>query len=264
MALFFLLIGTSLFRSSAVMGWVALLLGLGVTWVIASALSRRAQESAAARELGVPPGQARDVMDKLRRGDREGALATIGASQEADRKTLREGGLDLAGLEPEVGKLIGWDQIVRHVFRVLDFDKSDTTVSVDGQVKAASSARPYGYLRLESPILNQPIRMPVIHRDDFWLAWSVLDEPQLGTELLGGQLELLVTYAPQRVIAGGLSGSPAHTLHYVICPRGTLERYYPNSAEGDARMARPTPENVFGPFVYQGEIQVQRNLTPAL
>lgn len=112
-----------------------------------------------------------------------------------------------------------------------------------------------------APILNQPIRLPIIHRDDFALASSVFDEPALAQQVME-RLELLVTYAPRRVLAGALSGTPDHCLHYVVCPRATLERYYSNSPEGDARMARPTPETLFGPFAYEGEMRVQTNLAP--
>jgi len=35
------------------------------------------------------------------------------------------------------------------------------------------------------------------------------------------QAELLVTYAPETVLPGGLSGTPQHCLNYVLCPRGS-------------------------------------------
>ena len=73
-----------------------------------------------------------------------------------------------------------------------------------------------------------------------------------------------MTYAPETVLPGGLSGTPQHCLHYVLCPRGTLERYYPKSDVGDRRMARPEPETLFGPFVYGGTIRVGTNPSPAL
>ncbi|MEK6225588.1 MAG: hypothetical protein AABM40_04750 [Chloroflexota bacterium] len=168
----------------------------------------------------------------------------------------------MASIEPEVGKLIGWDQILRHVFRVLSFDRTDTTSADDESVKA-SYERPYGYLRVESPILNQPMRLPIIHRDDFRLASSVFDEPTVTAAIENQTAELLLTYAPLKVIGGGLNGSTLHCLHYILCPRGTLERYYPNSPVGDRRMAKPEPETLFGPFVYEGMVRVGTG-SPAL
>jgi hypothetical protein len=38
---------------------------------------------------------------------------------------------------------------------------------------------------------------------------------------------------------------------------GTLDSYY--SANSDAHMAKPEPQKLFGPFVYQGEIKEQIN-----
>jgi hypothetical protein len=181
--------------------------------------------------------------------------------KESDRSGEEEG--NSAGLEPEVGKLIGWDQILRHVFRVLDFDRADTTIDSDGRVKATSQMRPYGYLRVESPILNQPILLPIIHRDDFWLAASVFDEPRLAGLRKDNAAELLIVYAPQKVLPGGLNGTPSHCLHYVLCPSGTLERYYSDSL-GDQRMAKPKPEILFGQFVFDGQVQVATNLEPAI
>lgn len=49
-------------------------------------------------------------------------------------------------------------------------------------------------------------------------------------------------------------------LHYVITPRGTLDRYY--VSEEDDHLATPAPERLLGPFVYEGEIKVQLNFEP--
>ena len=51
------------------------------------------------------------------------------------------------------------------VFRVVDFDRSGTTVDLDAgshSVEAGSKAEPYGYLLVESPTLNQPVELPII------------------------------------------------------------------------------------------------------
>jgi hypothetical protein len=104
--------------------------------------------------------------------------------------------------------------------------------------------------------LNQPIIVPIIHRDDYAMAASVFDDERLAASLKK-DVECLVVYAPKRVVGKGLSGTPDHCLHYAICPRGTLEHYYRDDSTGDRRMARPTPEVLVGPLVYKGNISVR-------
>ncbi|MDP9226425.1 MAG: hypothetical protein M3P18_21820, partial [Actinomycetota bacterium] len=135
-----------------------------------------------------------------------------------------------------------------------------TVVTPDDQVHALNPTEPYGYLRAESPILNQPLSLPIVHRDDFLLATTVYDDSGL-TAAVGSDYELLVTYAPKRAVNGGLNGTPDHCLHYVIVPRGTLENYY--SFGDDLHMGKPAPEKLFGDFVYQGRIAVGRNQNPS-
>lgn len=160
---------------------------------------------------------------------------------------------------PVIGREIQWTFIIRHVFRVLNFDRAGTTVESGNNVKAASATAPYGYLAVESPILSQPVRLPIVHRDDFLLAASVFDEPQLSQAAKEG--ELLVTYIPRHELPGRLAGI-SHALHYVVTPRGTLDRYY--AIEGDEHKARPAPEKLFGSFVWDGEIRVGLNADPKL
>lgn len=166
----------------------------------------------------------------------------------------------MATLTPEIGIHISWADIVRQVFRVLEFDKAGTTTGPNDQLHASTADKPYGYLLVMSPILNQPVRLPTIHRDDFLLASSVFDEPRLAQQL--DQVDLLVTYAPKRVLKDGRTGSPHHVLHYVLTPRGTLDRYY--AVGNDIHMRKPNPEKLFGRFVYEGPIRVQVNQEPRL
>lgn len=164
----------------------------------------------------------------------------------------------MRGITPEIGREISWADIVRHVFRVFEFDKNGTTIGQNDQVKTPSLSKPYGYLLVESPILNQRVRLPIVHRDDFLLAASVFNEPKLAHLVIDE--ELLVTYAPKHLRPKRLSGSLSHVLHYVITPRGTLDSYY--SMNNDTPMTKPDPEKLFGPFVYKGEIRVQINQEP--
>ena len=158
---------------------------------------------------------------------------------------------------PVIGQDIKWTDIVRQVFRVLEFDRADTTVLADGTVKATTLTKPYGYLLVESPILNVKARLPIINRDDFALATTVYDEPQLAE--LVAQEELLVTYFPKHKLPMGFAGK-THALHYVIAPRGTLERYY--EFNNDEHMANPAPEKLFKKFAWEEEIRVEVNLDP--
>lgn len=160
---------------------------------------------------------------------------------------------------PEIGRDIKWTDIIRHVFHVLEFNRAGTIIGPGGNVKAVSSFKPYGYLLVESPILNQPVRLPIVHRDDFLLAASVFDEPQW-LEIVKEE-ELLVTYVPKRKLPGGLAGT-SHALHYVITPRGTLDRYY--EVGNDMHMASPAPEKIFGALVWDGELRVQVNPYPGM
>jgi len=188
-------------------------------------------------------------------------LQEISDFQEKHKKDFKEiAGIDAKDIIPEIGKEISWADIVNHAFRVFEFDRNGTTVNENNQIKAKSSFQPYGYLLAESPILNNRVRLPIIHRDDFLLAASVFDDPKLAAMVVDE--ELLVTYAPKHLLPKGLSGSPHHVLHYAITQHGTLDSYY--SMNNDMHMAKPEPEKLFGQFVYEGEIKVQLNSEPKL
>ena len=205
-------------------------------------------------KLGLDPQERAQIEAEFARGDNEAATARIGRAQERLRaEFVARTGVDPRGIVPVVGEQMSWTDVVRQVFRVNDFDRAGTTVDSSGHVKAIG-AGPYGFLLAESPILNQQIRLPIIHRDDFLLATTVFDEPRL-VEALAADVELLVTYVPKRVLPGGLSGSASHVLHYILVPAKTLERYY--SMDSDRHMASPAPEKLFGKFAYDGEIKVQ-------
>lgn len=213
------------------------------------------------KDSGLTSEEISLIQDDLRKGDREAVVQRIAKAQEQHRRNLKEAtGIDVKDIVPEIGKEISWADIVNHAFRVIEFDRSDTTIDQNNQVKAKSSFKPYGYLLAESPILNQKVRIPIVHRDDFLLAASVFDEPKVAAVVEAEELELLVTYAPKHLLPKGLSGSLHHVLHYVITPRGTLDSYY--SKNNDMYMAKPAPQKLFGPFVYQGEIRVQVNSEP--
>lgn len=213
------------------------------------------------RELGLEPEELALVEADLQHGDQEAATAHMAAAQERARSLFKaQTGIDSRNILPLVGSEISWGEIVRHMFKIHDFDRAGTTIGPNDQVKASSLNHPYGYLLVDSPILDQKVSLPIIHRDDFILATTVFDEPRL-VQLLA-EAELLVTYAPKRVLPTGLSGSSSHVLHYAIVPLGTLDRYY--SMDGDRHMALPAPEKLFGQFVYEGEIKVPVIPEPAL
>lgn len=160
---------------------------------------------------------------------------------------------------PLVGVHFAWIDVTQMVFRVLDFDRNETTVDFAAGargVRAKSRTGAYGYLLVESPTLNQPVALPITHRDDFFLAASVYDDL---TFSFPESAELLVTYAPKKMSKSGLATSPHHVLHYALVPRGTLERYYADDETGNRRMALPEPELIFGPFAHDGTITVVTN-----
>ncbi len=213
------------------------------------------------QDSGLTPEEVSLFQEYSREGKHKQATQLIAVAQERQRAKFKEDtGIDLRDIIPEIGQDISWADIVNQVFRVLEFDRSDTTVEQNNQVKAQSLTRPYGYLFIESPILNQKARLPIIHRDDFLLIANAFDNSELSKLVSDG--ELLVTYVPKHLLPKGLSGSPHHVLHYAITPRGTLDFYY--SMDNDIHMTKPEPQRLFGSFVYQGEIKVQVNLEPKL
>ncbi|MDQ2974601.1 MAG: hypothetical protein M3R69_04205 [Acidobacteriota bacterium] len=230
------------------------LIGLAILAMVIFVVWRRRQARRVLQAMGLAPEEIHLIEEDLRKGDQAGVLRKITIAQEQRRADFQAAtGIDPNALIPEVGREISWADMVRHVFRVLEFDRTDTTIGPNDKVTASSMFTPYGYLLVQSPILNQPVKLPIIHRDDFWLAASVFDEPKLANLVTTD--ELLVTYAPKKVLPGGLSGDPSHVLHYVLTPGGTLDRYY--AKDNDLHMSKPNPALLFGPFVYDGEIRVQ-------
>lgn len=208
------------------------------------------------KDSGLTSEEVSTMLEEKRKGNEKGVEKILASAQERAKAKYKEAtGVDAKDIVPEIGKEISWADIVNHVFRVFEFDKNGTTVNENNQVKAKSSFQPYGYLLAESPILNNRVRLPIIHRDDFLLAASVFDDPKL-VKLVESE-ELLVTYSPKHLGPKGVSASPHHVLHYALVPSGTLDSYY--SANNDAHFAKPEPQKLFGSFVYQGEIKVQIN-----
>jgi hypothetical protein len=210
--------------------------------------------------LGVMPEENSLVIEDLQKGDHKSAVQRIATSQEQQRTKFKEAtGIDPLAIIPVIGQDIKWADIVRQVFRVLEFDRCDTTILADGTVKAKSQTKPYGYLLVESPILNVKARLPITHHDDFKLATTVFDEPLLVARI--AKEELLVTYFPKNQLPMGFAGI-THALHYVIAPQGSMERYY--EFNNDEHMANPAPEKLFKEFIWDGEIRVQVNPDPKL
>lgn len=199
------------------------------------------------------------VLKEKQKGNYKAVEEVLTLAQERAKSKYKEvTGVDLESIVPEIGKEISWADIVNHTFQVLNFDRNGTTIDGNNQVKAKSLFQPYGYLLVKSPILNNRVKLPIIHRDDFLLAASVFDVPTLVAMV--EDEELLVVYSPKRLGPKGLSSSPHHVLHYAIVPRGTLDAYY--SENNDMYMVKPEPQKLVGQFVYQGEIKVQINPEP--
>lgn len=212
-------------------------------------------------------GMTDEEIADLQSMNREDALAWFTNFQQRLRdRDANSKKLDLDTV-PEIGKEISWLDTVEMAFRVLAFDRNGTIYEpfTDPKaIKAKSMLQPYGYLLVESPALNQAVRLPIIHNNDFWLASSVFDEPELSNQIGESRAELLVTYKPKKIRKNGMSGSPHHVLHYSLCPVGTLDKYYSDDEQGDGRMTMPESELLFGPFIYKGQIQVFMNSSPKL
>ena len=209
-------------------------------------------------------GLTRDEVLAMKEMDRDALLDRFAQIQDENKAQLEAAGFDTDALTLQVGTHCEWIDVNQMVFRVVSFDRSDTTVDLNAgvqSVEARSETGAYGYLLVESPTLNQPARLPIIHRDDFYLASSVFDDP---TFSFPEGTELLVTYAPKKMDKRGFSTSPHHVLHYALVPKGTLERYYSHNEIGDRRMSTPEPHLIFGPFKYDGMISVITNTEPQL
>jgi hypothetical protein len=161
---------------------------------------------------------------------------------------------------PDIGRDIEWTDVIRQVFRVLDFDRNKTVIREDGKVVIRSIFKPYGYLLVESPVLNQQARLPIMHRDDFLLAASVYDNPFLVEDIK--KKDLLVTYIPRQELPGGFAAGVTHTLHYIITSKNVIDKYYEEGK--DARIAKPEPEKLFYNIAWEGAIRVGINLDPEL
>lgn len=152
----------------------------------------------------------------------------------------------------EFGKDLPWIMAINRVFRVINFYRLNTKIK-NGRAVQRNPIKPYGYLIAKSYTLGKTIKLPIIHRDDFGLAASVFDVPQL--ENFISDEELLVTYAPLKLLPDGRTGSPHHVLHYIMAPRGTLKAYY--TMDDGLHEKEPNLKILFGEFVYSGEIAVR-------
>ena len=139
---------------------------------------------------------------------------------------------------PEIDRDISWVEIIRHVYRVLEFDRAGTKIDQNNNVLTKSIIKPYGYLIIGSPILKQHAKLPIVHKDDFLLAASVFDDPELSKEIQ--ELDLLVTYIPKHIRQDGLAGI-WHSLHFLMTKPGILEKFY----EKESRNYKPNSRKNF-------------------
>lgn len=152
---------------------------------------------------------------------------------------------------------ISWSSIVGHVFRVLEFDRAGTTMDSSGRITPVDDFSPYGYLLVESPTYKLPFKLQIVHRDDFFLATTFFDDPNVLKQFK--DMDLLVTYIPEYKTADGRIGI-SHALHYNITLKGILEQYYKN----ESHLTNPEPGKIFGKFIYHGEIKIGTNFNPSL
>ena len=128
------------------------------------------------KDSGLTSEEVSTMLEEKQKGNEEGVEKIIASAQERAKAKYKEAtGIDPKNLVPEIGKEISWADIVNHTFRVFEFDRNGTIVNENNQVKAKSSFQPYGYLMAESPILNNRVKMPIIHRDDFLLVATFLN-----------------------------------------------------------------------------------------
>ena len=91
---------------------------------------RRRYEKELAK-LGLDPQERALIEADIARGDHEGATARIAAAQEKQRAAFAaKTGIDPRTIVPMVGRQISWSDVVRHVFKVCEFDRAGTTVDL--------------------------------------------------------------------------------------------------------------------------------------
>lgn len=194
------------------------------------------------------------VRQKNRGSEELRTLALEGNPKRLDNITVAKKGETQT---PQVGKDINWLEILQQVMKVVHFDSSGTKI-IEGHVRAKSMFVPYGYLTVESPLFQTRISIPIVHENDFSLAWSVLADPSF--KGIGDDEELLVTYAPEIVLPDGRMGSPSHSLHFIVTKKGEMEKYH--KVENGVFLSKPSPRIVFGDFVYKGPISVKYDEYP--
>ena len=135
--------------------------------------------------------------------------------------------------KPVIGMQIPWKTIEGDVFRVTHFTPF-AVVEGDKVASPPPVPMPYCVLTVESPIINQPAKMPVNHREEFRNFW------ELQYFIADAERELLVSYLPYRGFLGPLVRIGAPRLHLRITPKGELERYYAD----DSHWRKPSAREV--------------------
>lgn len=102
---------------------------IGCIFVVAVPFLRVRCPRKAINDLGLTTDEGSLIQEDLRKGDHESAVQRIAAAQERQRKKFKEAtGVDIKDITPEIGREISWANIVNHAFRVIEFDRSDTTI----------------------------------------------------------------------------------------------------------------------------------------
>lgn len=157
----------------------------------------------------------------------------------------------------EIGEYISWKESVLMIFKIVGFDDNGTKVGLDGNVKARSLFKPYGYLYVQNPLFPNELKLPIVHKDDFYLIQGVFNNPRLSS--LINSFDILVVYRPKEITASGTAGFH-HNLHYVITPKGTIDSFFQKYG-----IEKPEQiiENIFIRFSWDS-IQVETNENPTI
>ena len=123
----------------------------------------------------------------------------------------------------EIGKVISWKESINIVFKIIDFDNNGTVIDVNGNVKAKSSFKPYGYLTVTNPNVSENYQLPIIHKDDYFLIEQFFSNPQYRKVV--DEKEILVVYRPENITKSGAAGI-THCLHFVITSQNTINEFY--------------------------------------
>jgi len=107
-------------------------------------INRMILEKRIIKMMGITKDQAKSLVDVVHKGgDLDDAIAMLQNKIDNERK---ESGLYSDNFTPMIGDDLRWVDVVKMIFRVVDFNQTDTTIDSMGRPQNADLHKPYGFL----------------------------------------------------------------------------------------------------------------------